>query len=134
MQMAQRHSKLMEHRSHHVSPRQNGRLTQASRRCRTVRVRCKAFLSVRLSRNCHCVGSMERGAPIERVTTVTALISGLSLRQRLANLIHPSVGEDEDERARHEHFIVTRLIVAFVALTALPLYLAVFGVPSLAQL
>ncbi|CAH1656630.1 Histidine kinase [Hyphomicrobiales bacterium] len=77
---------------------------------------------------------MERGAPIERVTIVTALISGLSMRQRLASLIHPSVGEDEDERARHEHFIVTRLIVAFVALTALPLYLAVFGVPSLAQL
>jgi cell cycle sensor histidine kinase DivJ len=56
----------------------------------------------------------------------------MSMRERLAGLVHASV-VDEDVRARHEHFIVTRLAVAFVALAALPLYLALFGVPSLAQ-
>ncbi|MFC7399665.1 ATP-binding protein [Chelatococcus sp. GCM10030263] len=54
------------------------------------------------------------------------------MRERLAGLVHASVADD-DERARHEHFIVTRLIIAFVALAALPLYLAMFGVPSLTQ-
>jgi cell cycle sensor histidine kinase DivJ len=59
-------------------------------------------------------------------------LSGVFMRERLAGLVHASVADD-DERTRHEHFIVTRLTIAFIALAALPLHLAIFGVPSLAQ-
>ncbi|MDJ1159053.1 PAS domain-containing sensor histidine kinase [Chelatococcus sp. SYSU_G07232] len=59
--------------------------------------------------------------------------SASMIRARLAALVHPAAAADAEACARHEQFILTRLVAGFVALAAVPPYLALWGVPSGAQ-
>jgi len=56
-----------------------------------------------------------------------------SLRAYVEALVHPSARVDPRAFARHFFFIATRLSVGLVAFAALPVYLAVRGVPSLLE-
>jgi len=53
-----------------------------------------------------------------------------SLRNHIDALVHPSARSDALTAARHRAFIAPRLLGGFAALAALPLYLAVRGVPD----
>jgi cell cycle sensor histidine kinase DivJ len=46
------------------------------------------------------------------------------------DLVHDSVRDDETERSRHRHFIVTRLVVGACGLACFPPYLALRGAPT----
>jgi cell cycle sensor histidine kinase DivJ len=45
-------------------------------------------------------------------------------------LVHERLGDDHAERSRHEHFILTRLLIGVFGLASLPLLLALRGAPS----
>ncbi|HEY0572250.1 MAG TPA: PAS domain-containing protein, partial [Enterovirga sp.] len=49
----------------------------------------------------------------------------------LPDLVHHRLGDDQAERSRHEHFILTRLVLGVCGLAFLPLFLALRGAPSL---
>jgi cell cycle sensor histidine kinase DivJ len=49
----------------------------------------------------------------------------------LPDLVHHRLGDDQAERSRHEHFILTRLVIGVCGLAFLPLFLAMRGAPSL---
>ena len=55
------------------------------------------------------------------------------LRVYVEALVHPSVRVDSRAFARHFFFIATRLSVGLIAFAALPVYLAVRGVPSMTE-
>jgi cell cycle sensor histidine kinase DivJ len=46
------------------------------------------------------------------------------------DLVHERLGDDHAERSRHEHFILTRLLIGVCGLASLPLFLALRGAPS----
>jgi two-component system, cell cycle sensor histidine kinase DivJ len=52
------------------------------------------------------------------------------LREYFDSLVHPSARQDALTAARHRAFIAPRLLGSFVALAALPIYLAIRGVPG----
>jgi cell cycle sensor histidine kinase DivJ len=56
-----------------------------------------------------------------------------SLRVYVEALVHPSVRTEPGAFARHFFFIATRLSVSLIAFAALPVYLAVRGVPSILE-
>ena len=53
-----------------------------------------------------------------------------SVRDYLDLLVHPAVQQDALTRARHRAFIAPRLLGSIVALAAMPLYVAMRGVPG----
>jgi len=67
--------------------------------------------------------------------TRTNLLSLLAtIRDCLDGLVHASAQHDAQAAARHRAFILPRLLGSAVALAAVPLYLAVRGMPSLLEL
>ncbi len=56
------------------------------------------------------------------------------IRDYVDTLVHPSVQHDPLTRARHRAFIAPRLIGSVVALAALPVYVAMRGVPDLVEI
>src|SRR6185503_8577763 len=66
--------------------------------------------------------------PVGRVLSDVSLFA--QVRAYIDSLVHPSARLDPLTAARHRAFIAPRFIGGLVALTALPIHLAVSGVPS----
>ncbi len=52
------------------------------------------------------------------------------VREYIDSLVHPSAQQDALTAARHRAFIAPRLLGSLIALTALPIYLSMRGIPS----
>ena len=55
------------------------------------------------------------------------------IRDYVDALVHPSAQRDALTASRHRAFIAPRLLGSIVALAALPLYIAMRGVPSVLE-
>src|SRR6266478_2264665 len=66
--------------------------------------------------------------PVGRVLKYVSLFA--QIRGYIDSLVHPSARLDPLTTARHRAFIAPRFIGGLMALTALPIHLALSGVPS----
>src|SRR5688572_29769831 len=66
--------------------------------------------------------------PVGRVLSDVSLFA--QIRAYIDSLVHPSARLDPLTAARHRAFIAPRVIGGLLALTALPIHLALSGVPS----
>jgi two-component system, cell cycle sensor histidine kinase DivJ len=60
--------------------------------------------------------------------------SASEIEARVASLVHHSAASDPELRDRHLRFMLTRLLVGGAMLAVFPIYLAVFGQPSLLEI
>jgi cell cycle sensor histidine kinase DivJ len=60
-------------------------------------------------------------------------ISALAFEERIRALVHPSVAQDDELRERHVRFLMSRLLAVAATLAAMPVYLALAGVPGLTE-
>jgi len=85
-------------------------------------------LSVRLSALCDSPETMGSASSVSGRVSDVSLFAQLSAY--IESLVHPSARQEPLGLARHRAFMASRLVGGLLALTALPIHLAVNGVPD----